>query len=123
MKQISHIHIPYYICRAKPSEDIQTNNIINITNCSAEKDNLKDDIIDFIVEDMYEFCSSEYGHNISISSYDDYCNKYWEFIGYQIHHWWYIYSVKYFEDNKWISWNVEENGDDIYIRYVERFQR
>ncbi len=64
MKQISHIHIPYYICRAKPSEDIQTNNIINITNCSAEKNNLKDDIIDFIVEDMYEFCSSEYGHNI-----------------------------------------------------------
>ena len=45
---------------------------------STDKSNLHNLFIDLIANDMYEFCSAKYGHNISIKSYDEYTYHYAE---------------------------------------------
>jgi len=117
------MRIPYYIQRVRPNNDVRYNNIINIAKHSAKKVNLDEDIIDFIVVDMYDFCSDIYGYGIQISSYEDFCNKYWELQDCQIQGWLHIYQVYYFENNVWMQWNIEDKFSKIYEKYVERFHQ
>jgi len=111
--------IPYTISRVFPSSSYN-----NTRNCSIGYyvcDNINDLIIDIIaeiVEFMYEFCSNEYGHSIEISSYFDFCNKWWNFQECIINDD-YIFEIYYFQNNTWIEMNITDYNDEIYKAYVK----
>lgn len=67
--------IPYCIHYASAVDDGRDNNIF-ITNECCKKEKIDSCIISFIIEFMYEFCNEEYGYNITISSYDNFCQQY-----------------------------------------------
>ena len=105
--------IPYSIQRAYPSDDIRDSNTYTNYYC-IEKEKLKETIINTIIEFVYEFCCEDIGHNIQITSYNDFCDKFWE--PFMVRGWYYIFKVYYFED-KWIEWDVEEYQEQIYLAY------
>lgn len=109
--------IPYFILKASPSDDIRKDNIVT-TMGSCEKDKLDEEIITSITTDMYEFCSEQYGYDIKITSYANFCNQFWEITGFQITYWQQIYRVFYFENDKWIEWDILEHAYDIYDYYT-----
>ena len=109
--------IPYVIEQSRPSDYKDFNIITSYYSC--EKDKLTINIIIHIVDNMYEFCSHEYGYGIKITSYDDFCNQYWEIKEIQMGNF-YVFNIKYFE-NDWKNWNVEDYKEDIYITYVNKF--
>lgn len=111
--------IPYFIQQANSSDDTRCNNIYTTYNCS-EKDTINEHIIHYIINIMYEFCSDKYGHNIKITSYDDFCNKYWKIKGNIIDGWYSIFRIYYFENN-WIEWNIEDHKEQIYISYINNY--
>jgi len=106
--------IPYVIEHSNPSYYIKKNNI-NTTYYSSEKNKLNENIIISIIEIMYEFCSEEYGYNIKIRSYDDFCDKYWKIMEIKMDNF-YVFYIKYFE-NGWKDWNIEDYKEDIYRTY------
>ena len=108
--------IPYYIQQASSSDDVRDANIY-ITRGSCVKSNLNEMIINHIVNEMYEFCSEEYGHNITITSYDDFCDKYWQIKEIHIRGWYDIFRIYYFE-NDWIEWNISDYKEEIYNKYL-----
>jgi hypothetical protein len=112
--------IPYVIECANPSDDMRYNNI-DSTYDSCEKDILDETIIKYIINYMYEYCSNDYGHNIEITSYDDFCEKYWKIKEYIIKDWYDIFNVMYFE-NTWIRWNIYDYKDKIYVKYKNTYK-
>ncbi len=108
------------IQHTRPTDDCRDNNIISEFS-SCNKDKLDEQIINYLIQVMYEFCSKEYGHNIQISSYDDFCDSYWTIGGFQIRHWYDIFRVKYFESDQWITWKVDDNKDKIYNAYKSKY--
>jgi hypothetical protein len=111
--------IPYFIQEANSSEDVRDNNIY-ITYNSSDRCNMNEMIIRYIINVMYEFCSEEYGHDIKITSYDDFCDKYWEMKEIRIRGWYNIFCVYYFEKN-WMEWNIEDYKQEIYNAYVKNY--
>lgn len=111
--------IPYFIEKASPRDDISDNNIITYYDC-CKKDNINKKIIDYIIEFMYEFCSKDYGHNLKITSYEDFCNKYWKIAEFTIKNYYYIFRVYYFE-NEWIEWNIIDYHEDIFNSYLNKY--
>ena len=65
---------------------------------------------------MYEFLSKDYGHDIEIISYDDFCEKWWERQDFTIKNA-SVYYIKYFENNEWHRWNTDNYGNKIYEEY------
>ena len=112
--------IPYFIQRATPSDDIRKDNIHSSPGLS-EKDNMENEIITSITTFMYEFCSEKYGYDIKITSYEDFCNQFWEITEFQIRYWQQIFKVLYFENNEWTEWDISENADKIYDFYVNTY--
>ncbi len=113
--------IPYVIQQSRPNEDCRDNNIVSdFSSCDIAK--LDEEIINYIIQVMYEFCSEKYGHGIKISSYDDFCEQYWNISGLQIRYWYEVFNVTYFKNNKWISWNIDEHKEEIYNQYVNKYQ-
>ena len=112
--------IPYYIQHAYQSDDIRDNNI-STTHNYIEKNKLNETIINEIINFMYEFCSKDIGHNIQFSSYEDFCDSYWNESGCMIRGWYYIFSIYYFE-GKWIEWNIEEYQEHIYLSYINKYK-
>lgn len=112
--------IPYFIQRATPNNDIREDNIDTTPGCCL-RDNMDNEIITSITTIMYEFCSEKYGYNIKITSYDDFCNQYWKIAEFKIRYWQQIFKVFYFENNKWIEWDILENADKIYDFYVSTY--
>ena len=110
--------IPYVIEQSNPSDDIRLPNI-DTHYYSSEKDKLNENIINSIIEIMYEFCSEEYGYGIKITSYDDFCSKYWETMEFRMDNF-YVFYIKYFE-NDWKEWIVEDYKEEIYNSYVTKF--
>lgn len=110
--------IPYIIQMVNPSDDIRNNNIFTYYEC-AEKSKLNEKIINFIIIFIDEFCSPEYGHNLQIISYSDFCNKFWKIATYSKYDWYYIFRIYYFENN-WIEWKIEDNQEQIYKAYIEQ---
>lgn len=113
--------IPYVIECANPSDDMRYSNIDTIYD-SCEKDKLDETIIKYIINYMHEYCSADYGHNLEITSYNDFCEKYWNIKEYIIKDWYIIFNVMYFE-NKWIQWDVNEHIKQIYITYVNTYKK
>lgn len=110
--------IPYIIEYAYPTDDVRDRNVDVTYECS-EKDKLDETIIKSIINVIYEFCSEQYGHNIEITSYDDFVTKYWKIREIILRDMYTIFTVYYFDNNlnKWIEWSVEENKERIYISY------
>ena len=69
--------IPFVIEHSNPSDDIKERNI-DTHYYSSEKDKLNENIINRLIEIMYEFCSDIYGIGMKIISYDDFCYQYWK---------------------------------------------
>ena len=111
------ITIPYYIQYAAPNDDGRYNNIFT-THDYCKKEQLYNEIIIFIINYMYEFCSAECGYNIIINSYDNFCEKYWELNCIKMRYWENIFQIYYFENDKWIEWNIEDYKDEIYRLYL-----
>jgi hypothetical protein len=111
--------IPYIIKQARPTCDIRDNNVIVHYNLTRNIEDLDKDVIDFIVGEMYEFCSEKYGHNIQIKSYSDFCKKYWEILEIKLHYWENVFEVYYFK-NEWIKWNLTSHQDKIFSCYMEK---
>ena len=108
--------IPYYILYAVPNEDARDNNIFNEHNF-CEKNKLHNEIINFIVNYMYDFTNKDYGHNIIINSFDEFCEKYCEIKGIKMRYWSDVFQVFYFDNNKWIEWEMNDYKDAIYSSY------
>lgn len=107
---------PYFIQQAKPCDDIRDNNIFTHYN-SSDRCIMDEKIINYIINIIYEFCSEKYGHNIKISSYDNFCDQYWKIHEIKIRGWYNIFRVYYFE-KKWIEWNIEDYKEEIYNKYI-----
>ena len=110
--------IPYVIEHSNSSDDIKESNI-DTSYFSSEKDKLNENIINNIIDIMYEFCSEEYGYDIKITSYDDFCYQYWKIKEIKMVNF-YVFNIKYFE-NGWKDWNVEDYKEDIYFSYISKF--
>ena len=110
--------IPYVIEHSNPSDDINERNI-DTSYYSSEKDKLNENIINRVIESMYEFCSDEYGNCMEITSYDDFCYQYWKKMEIKMDNY-YVFYIKYFE-NDWKYWIVEDYKEEIYISYVRKF--
>jgi hypothetical protein len=111
--------IPFCIEFAFPSDDSRNNNIgTDYDYCL--KENLHTKIINFIIDFMNEFCSEDYGHNIQILSYDDFCDKFWQINGCYINGWNNIFRIYYFE-NKWIEWNLQKYEEEIFTNYTNKY--
>jgi hypothetical protein len=111
--------IPFCIEIAFPSDDFRNNNIgTDYDYCL--KENLHNTIINFIIDFMNEFCSEDYGHNIHIISYEDFCDKFWQINGCCINGWSNIFRIYYYE-NKWIEWNLPKYEEEIFTNYTNKY--
>ena len=108
--------IPYTVQQVYPSNDSRYDNVYTRYDC-IEKYKLNERVIDIITDFMCDFCSKESGHNIQITSFDDFCRKYWETAECIIRGWSYIFRIHYFEI-EWIEWNIGEYADQIFIAYM-----
>ena len=84
----------------------------------TEKCKLHTLFIDIIINDMYEFCSDEYGHGINIKSYDEYCYHYSKIncsFRYAP-----LYMMHYFMDGVWKIWDPIIYDDEIYMAYITK---
>ena len=111
--------IPYILSEASPQGSYF--NYANIqTSCHVCKDSgtLHSTLLDYIVEFVYEFCSKEYGHGIDITSYNDFCDKWWsrqdrELINIP------IFEIHYFENDEWKEWKTYDNETEIFEGYMK----
>lgn len=110
--------IPYYIQCAYPIDDMRDNNIDTKNGC-VENEKINETIINSIIEFMNDLCCEEIGNNWQITSYKDFCEKFWKNGGYIISGWYFIFTVYYFEEDKWIDWDVERYQDLIYLIYSQ----
>lgn len=111
--------IPYYIQHAYPIDNMRDNNIDTENGC-VENEKINETIINSIIEFMNNYCCEETGHNLQITSYIDFCEKFWKNGDYIISGWYFIFNVYYFED-KWIEWDVEKYQDLIYFAYLNKY--
>jgi hypothetical protein len=114
--------IPYTLSCLLPSSSYTENE--NVTTCflmCEHRDELLNEIITDINEYMYEFCSKEYGYDIEISSYDDFCEKWWNLQECKMVNF-YIFEIHYFDNNCWNILDLKEHSDEIYKEYVKYLQ-
>ncbi len=112
--------IPFIIKQARPSYDLRDNNVIIHHELTNYDEDLDKTIIKCIVNIMYEFCSKEYGYNIKISSYSDFCDKYWEVYEVKFRYWNSVFEVSYFNE-KWNDWDASLHEQQIYELYQKLF--
>ena len=111
--------IPYTLLQANPQGDYSNYaNVHTSHHTSENRITLHNSLICYIVEFIYEFCSKEYGHNIDITSYDDFCEKWWdkqdqELINVP------IFEIHYFEKDEWKEWKTYDNEKEIYEGYMK----
>ena len=110
--------IPYSIQHVSPNHDIRHGNIYTLYD-SVEIDRLNETIISYIIEFIDDFCSETTEQYIQITSYKDFCYKFWRKTEFIIKEWYSIFRVYYFK-NEWIEWNLEEYQEDIYNAYVKK---
>ena len=114
--------IPYIIKQARPIDDTSYDNVIIELSSSRCTEDLHNDIINYIATVMYEFCSEEYGHDIKITSYLDFCEKYWKTEGIKLKYWDSVFEVCYF-DNNWIQWDITVYQDEILLVYNKKVNK
>lgn len=110
--------IPYSIQHVSPNHDIRHDNIYTIYD-SIENNILNETIISYIVDFIHDFCNETTDHPIQITSYKNFCYKFWRKTEFIVKEWYSIFRVYYFE-NEWIEWNLEEFQENIYNAYVKK---
>lgn len=111
--------IPYVILKPHPTCSYDYGNLFMECDC-IEDDGMDSHFIDYISNDMYEFCCKKYGHGIEVSSYDDFCNCYWKRQEYVMHC--PVFEIRYFKNNVWFIWDLDNKKDDIYESYVKKLK-
>ena len=110
--------IPYTISRILPNSAYNENVSICCYLVSANINELINNAITYIIEYMYEFCSKEYGYDIDITSYYDFCEKWWNKQECKMDNF-YIFEVNYFDNNIWNILNIKDYNDKIYEKYIK----
>jgi hypothetical protein len=105
----------YYIENINPKDNSSNEKIITTYNY-IDENKFHNEIIYFIANFMYDFCSEKYGHDIKIDSYDDFCIQFCK-IEDKIKYLENIFKVYYLNNNNWIEWNIDENKTEIYDYY------
>jgi hypothetical protein len=109
--------IPYVILLACPNGPYTNFSNIDVSYYFCkEKDELQINILNEIVEFMYEFCSIEYGYGITITSYSDFCDKWWKKKENRIDDV-DIFEIKYFENGEWKEWKTNDYEEEIFNHY------
>jgi len=111
--------IPFVIQQTCPKDYITQPNIV-VEYYSSFEDKLHETIINIIINIIFEFCSTEWGHDIKISSYDDFCYHYWNINGIFSDHF-YLFQIYYFQNNNWNYWNIDNYKTDIYTSYINKY--
>ena len=113
--------IPYSIEHVYSSEGILDNDVYTKFDY-IEKNKLNDTVINVIVGFMYEFCNQNPENIIKITSYKDFCDHFWKKNEIIDRDWYYIFKASYYE-KVWIDWNTEDYQEEIYLTYVNKYQK
>ena len=111
--------IPYVLSQANPQGDYSNYpNVHTSYHVCKNRGTLHSSLLCCIVEFMYEFCSKKYGYNIDITSYDDFCEKWWdkkdqELINVP------IFEIHYYENDEWKEWKTDVYKNEIYEAYMK----
>ena len=106
--------IPYVLSQANPQGDYP-NVHTSYHDCKTHAE-FHSSLVCYIVEFMYEFCSKKYGHGITITSYDDFCDKWWSRQDRQLINV-PIFEIHYFENDEWKEWKTYDN--ELYEGYMK----
>ena len=112
--------LPYILSQANPQGAYSNYaNVHTSHHTSENRITLHNSLICYIVEFMYEFCSKKYGHDIDITSYNNFCEKWWsrqdrELINIP------IFEIHYFEKDEWKEWKIEDYKNEIYDEYTKK---
>lgn len=109
--------ISYILVQPDPTYNYEYGNKHVSCDC-IEDDDMDSHFIDYISTHMYEFCSKKYGHGIDISSYDEYCEHYWENQDYKMKC--PVFEFRFFKNNVWSVWNVDDYTNEIYASYLDK---
>jgi hypothetical protein len=108
--------ISYYLQQVNTSDDIRDQNVIT-TNHHCKKEDLDENIIyeiTSVMMDMLVF--GEVDKNPKISSYYDFCDRYWKNANHVVIRGLYeLFSIYYFENNEWIEWKIEDSLNQVKI--------
>ena len=111
--------LPYTLLQANPQGSYSNYpNVHTSVHVCENRGILHSSLVCYIAEFMYEFCSKKYGHDIDITSYDDFCEKWWdkqdqELINVP------IFEIHYFEKDEWKEWKTYDNEKEIYEGYMK----
>jgi hypothetical protein len=111
--------IPYILIKAHPNSNYQEGNMSSSCD-SVEESNLQKHFIEIISDDMYEFCSKKYGHDIEITSYDNFCYHYWDKHEYKMYC--PIFEIHYFINNKWEEWLIHDYENELYQACLNKYK-
>ena len=92
----------------------QANILLEYDSCDQDK--LHKTFIKTIVLFMDEFCDNECGHGISITSYEDFCRKYYQVNGQVADA--PLFLIRYFINGIWKTWEPELYDSEIYATYM-----
>ena len=110
------MNYPYVIQHASPDGDNRCNNV-KITYGVCNSDTIDHTFTSIVADIMYEFASEIYGHNLTITSFDDFCDQYWNLQEIEMIDWHNPFDIKYYDGTKWCVWNVTHHTDNIYKSY------
>lgn len=111
--------LPYILSQANPQGAYSNYaNVHTSVHVCENRVTLHSSFLCYIAEFMFEFCSKQYGHDIDITSYDDFCEKWWdrqdsELINVP------IFEIHYFEKDEWKEWKTYDNEKEIYEGYMK----
>ena len=111
--------IPYTLAEANPQQAYSNYaNIHTSYHVCKNRGDLHNSLVCYIVEFMFEFCSNKYGHGITITSYDNFCEKWWSMQDRKIIDV-PIFEIYYFENDEWKEWKTNEYEKEIFEEYMK----
>ena len=108
--------IPYVVSEPTPGNPSEIYTSYGV----CEDYTLTAHLIKTITEIMYEFCSADYGHGLTITSYADFCQQWWDkqFSFMPNTHNTPFYAVHYYWRGEWMEWKTEDHELELYWAYV-----
>ncbi len=113
----------------KPSDYLGYPNVYTFHDWTDDID--MDSLNMFFIQDIailiHEFCDKDIGHNIHVTSYDDFCSEYWKRQdGPIIEDYYHLYEFNYYDPNAtdgdyWKLWHPRDHKDEIMKVYNEMF--
>ena len=111
--------IPFTLSRLSPSVTYADHeNVVTLWDTSTSKTDMILHVIKEISVFMYEKASKKFGHGLTLSSYDDYCEQWWGLQECTMGNF-QIFEVHFFEGGQWNELCIEEYAADIYTEYIK----